>query len=231
MTDGPEPEVPENTQRHREPAFNAPLMVVVLPVLMIGAYWLQISGGPALEGALLDNFALSPILLRQGHFELLLTHIFLHGSWTHVLFNAGACLIFATPVVRAFGKGIGAGLSFFAFFFLCGIAAGLGFCLLNLMSSMPVVGASGAIYGLIGASTRIIGARGAGRVLPLMSRHVLTTSAVWCGLNLLPALLPFLPGGEGVVIAWQAHIIGFLFGVLVIGHWLHAFHPRFFTTN
>ncbi len=222
---------PDQAPRN-EPAFNAPLMSVVLPLLIVGCYALQISGGAALENALLDSFALSPLLLRQGNYELLFTHIFLHGSWTHVLFNAAACLIFATPVIRAFGKGMGAALSFFSFFFLCGIAAGLGFCLLNLSSNVPVVGASGAIYGLIGASSRITGQRGVnGGIVPLANPRVLSSAAVWIGLNLATALLPFLPGGQGVVVAWQAHIAGYLFGVLVIGHWLKAFHPRFFTTS
>jgi len=229
MTD--DAEQPDLAPR-KEPAFNAPLMAVVLPLLIVGCYALQISGGPALNRALQDSFALSPVLLRQGNFELLFTHIFLHGSWTHVLFNAVACLIFATPVIRAFGKGAGAALSFFAFFFLCGMAAGLGFCLLNLSSAVPVVGASGAIYGLIGASSRIAGVRGAsGGIVPLTNSRVLSSAAVWISINLATALLPFVLGGPAVVIAWQAHIAGYVFGVLVIGHWLKAFHPGFFTRS
>jgi membrane associated rhomboid family serine protease len=229
MTD--DAERPDQAPR-KEPAFNAPLMAVILPLLIVGCYALQISGGRVLENVLLDSFALSPVLLRQGNFELLFTHIFLHGSWTHVLFNAVACLIFATPVIRAFGKGAGAVLSFFAFFFLCGMAAGLGYCLLNLSSAVPVVGASGAIYGLIGASSRIAGVRGvSGGIVPLTNSRVLSSAAVWIGINLATALLPILLSGQGIVIAWQAHIAGYLFGVLVIGHWLKAFHPRFFTTS
>jgi len=198
-------------ERRKEPAFNAPLMAVVLPLLLIGCYALQTSGG-----ALLD--------------KALFTHIFLHGNWTHVLFNAAACLIFATPVIRAFGKGFGATLSFLGFFLMCGVAAGLGYCLVNMSSAVQMVGASGAIYGLIGASSRIAGVRGvSGGIVPLTNPRILSSAAVWIGINLATALLPFLPGGQGIVIAWQAHIAGYLFGVLIIGHWLKAFHPRFFT--
>jgi membrane associated rhomboid family serine protease len=217
-------------ERRKEPAFNAPLMAVVLPLLLIGCYALQTSGGALLDKALQESFALTPVLLRQGHFELLFTHIFLHGNWTHVLFNAAACLIFATPVIRAFGKGFGATLSFLGFFLMCGVAAGLGYCLVNMSSAVQMVGASGAIYGLIGASSRIAGVRGvSGGIVPLTNPRILSSAAVWIGINLATALLPFLPGGQGIVIAWQAHIAGYLFGVLIIGHWLKAFHPRFFT--
>ena len=67
--------------------------------------------------------------------------------------------------------------------------------------------------------------------MPLTNSRVLSSAAVWIGLNLATALLPILLSGQGIVIAWQAHIAGYLFGVLVIGHWLKAFHPRFFTTS
>ncbi|MDV6332963.1 rhomboid family intramembrane serine protease [Asticcacaulis sp. 201] len=215
-----------------EPAFNAPLMVIILPLLIIAVYAFQVWIGPEANALLVESFALTPILLRQGNFDLLFTHIFLHGSWTHVLFNASACLIFATPLVRAFGKGAGAALSFFALFLLCGVAAGLGYCVLNMRSNMPVVGASGAIYALIGASSRIVGVRGeSGGVLPLMNQRVIMSALVWCGLNLATALLPYIPGVGNLTIAWQAHIAGYLFGLLIVGHWLKAFHPGFFTRN
>ncbi|MGA9658953.1 MAG: rhomboid family intramembrane serine protease [Asticcacaulis sp.] len=216
----------------KEPAFTAPLLSLFVPILIIGCYGIQVWVGPQVEALLFDNFALSPILLQQGQYGLLLTHLFLHGSWSHALFNAVFCLAFATPVIRAFGKGPGSAASYLSLFLLCGMVAGLGYCLLNLSSTTPVVGASGAIYGLIGASSRIYGVRGlSGGVAGLFDRRALSMAAVWCGLNLLTALLPYVPGGGGMQIAWQAHIVGYMFGYLIVGLWLHAFHPGFFTRN
>ncbi len=213
----------------KEPMFNAPLLAVLMPALILGGYALQSSLGPQVQMDVLTGYALTPLLLRQGHFELLFTHIFLHGSWTHAIFNAAFCLAFATPVVRAFGRSLLGGVSFIIFFMVCGAAAGLGFCVLNYTSNVPVIGASGAIYGLIGAAVRLIGQRGvSGGVLRLTDPRILTMSAVWCGINLLSALVPLLPGASDVTIAWQAHIAGYLIGLILIEHWLKAFHPLYF---
>lgn len=213
----------------KEPIFNAPLLAALMPALILGGYALQVSLGPDVQLDLLESYALTPLLLRQGHFELLFTHMFLHGSWTHAVFNAAFCLAFATPVVRALGRGLGGGLSYIAFFMFCGAAAGIGFCALNYTSNVPVIGASGAIYGLIGAAVRLRGQRGVnGGVLKLTDPRILTMSAVWCGINLLSAFVPLLPGAHDMVVAWQAHIVGYLMGLFLIDHWLKAFHPKYF---
>jgi membrane associated rhomboid family serine protease len=213
----------------KEPMFNAPLLALLLPALILGGYALQTSMAPEGQMDLLTGYALTPLLLRQGHFELLFTHMFLHGSWAHAIFNAAFCLAFATPIIRAFGRSLLGGVSFIGFFLLCGAAAGLGFCALNYTSNVPVIGASGAIYGLIGAALRLSGQRGAsGGVLKLTDPRILTMSAVWCGINLLSAFLPLLPGAQDVTIAWQAHIAGYFMGLVLIEHWLRAFHPRYF---
>jgi len=79
----------------------------------------------------------------------------------------------------------------------------------------PLVGASGAVFGLIGAATRLLG--GGGRVLPLTDRGVITMSIAWMAVNAVLGLIGFAPGVEGARIAWEAHAIGFLFGILAIG--------------
>jgi membrane associated rhomboid family serine protease len=216
----------------REPLFNAPPLVFLLPLLLIGLYGLQTLLGPDGEARLLDGFALNALLLRQGNYDLLLTHLFLHGSWAHVLVNSAFCFAFAAPVVRACGQGFLGVLSFLTFYLLCGIAAGLGYCLLNLHSATPVVGASGAISGLMAASIRLSGdPYDPPGIKPLTHPTVLTMSLFVCGAN---ALIP-LAGGifltDGMAVAWQAHIAGYIFGLLAISPWLHLFHRRYFTTK
>jgi membrane associated rhomboid family serine protease len=56
----------------------------------------------------------------------------------------------------------------------------------------------------------------------------------WCGVNAASAFVPYLlmPGlPAGTSVAWQAHVFGFLAGLLLIGPWLRLFHREYFTTN
>ncbi len=227
MADGDTPQVA------REPIFNAPLLTLALPAVIIAGYGLQTLAGAVGQETLLDSFALNPLLLRQGHWDLLLSHMFLHGSWSHAVLNAAFCLAFSTPVVRAMGRGAGGVLSFLLFFLLCGVIAGLGFCLLNWHDNVPIVGASGAISGLMGAASRMMRAP-PGQLNGFTRGPVVAMTVFWCGVNAASAFVPYLlmpnlPAGTSV--AWQAHVIGFLAGLLLIGPWLRLFHRQYFTTN
>jgi membrane associated rhomboid family serine protease len=80
-----------------------------------------------------------------------------------------------------------------------------------------VVGASGAVSGLMGAAARLIA--GQGRVGPLFSRTVLGMGGGWVAINLLIAVFggQILPGSGSAGVAWEAHIAGFVAGALLIG--------------
>jgi membrane associated rhomboid family serine protease len=98
------------------------------------------------------------------------------------------------------------------------------YALLHLDGTAPLVGASGAVFGLIGAATRMLG--GQGRVLPLTDRRVLTSAAAWIGVNVLIGVIGsagVTPGMEGARIAWEAHVIGLIAGLLLIGPWAKLF--------
>ncbi|HEY7852960.1 MAG TPA: rhomboid family intramembrane serine protease, partial [Caulobacteraceae bacterium] len=78
-----------------EPAFNAPWPIIALIVVLVGAHaartWLGIDA---------DRFALTAEDLRAGRWGGLITHIFVHGGWPHVLLNSVFILAFGTPVAR-----------------------------------------------------------------------------------------------------------------------------------
>jgi membrane associated rhomboid family serine protease len=217
----------------REPVFNAPLLSFLLPALLIAIYAFQASLSPYIQDQLVESFGLKPVLLRQGDVELLVTHLFLHGSWMHVLANSAFCLAFSAPVVRACGRGPVGALAFLGFYLLCGIVAGLGDSLLNWTSSVPILGASGAVSGLMGAAMRIRVWPGyPGMIAPLRDSRVIGMTVFWCGVNVAAAFVPMVMGvAQGQGIAWQAHIVGYLFGLLLIGPWLRLVNPRFFTTS
>jgi membrane associated rhomboid family serine protease len=211
----------------REPFINAPPLAILIPVILIILYGLQSLAPGDMQDRIVDSFALRPTLLRYGYFDLTVTHIFVHGSWAHVLANSVFCLAFATPLVRAMGRGAGGAVSFLAFFLICGVLAGIGYCLLNWYSNVPMVGASGAISGLMAAAVRLRVQPGNHGLEPVWHPRVLVMSLAYIGINALTNLLP-LPIGEGMVIAWQAHVCGYIAGLFLITPWMRLFHRRFF---
>ena len=205
-----------------ERIFNAPLLALLLAASMPALY--------AFQEQSRDNWlrlAFAPIDLAEGRYSGLMTSMLVHGGWVHALMNAVAALTFGAPVARLFPGSVGVGV-FLALYICAGIFATLGYGLVHLGSPDPLVGASGAVFGLIGAATRLLG--GGGRVLPLTNRGVITTSIAWMAINAVVGLIGFAPGVEGARIAWEAHAFGFLFGILAIGPLARLFsrpHERF----
>lgn len=207
--DGPPPAPPG-----REPILNAPWPALALVALIVGGYAVQSRFDLQVAA---QAFAFAPAMLAEGRWERLFTALFLHGNWAHALMNGAFALAFGTPVARFFGGRIGGALAFFGFYLACGALSSLGYAALHPGSQAVVVGASGAVSGLMGAAARLIA--GGGQALgPILSRPVLGMGGAWVAVNLLIALLGqgLTPGAEDASIAWEAHLAGFVAGVLVI---------------
>lgn len=155
------------------------------------------------------------------------THALLHGSWAHVIINVAWLAIFGTPVARRYGA-----VKFFIVFFAGSAIGALAFTLLNWGGLAVLVGASGGIAGLTGVGTRFIfqpvqiakhpetgEVKVLGRRLATLP-EVFTNSRsrfftlFWVGINLAIPVYELFSGTEGMQIAWQAHIGGFLAGLL-----------------
>lgn len=194
--------------------FNAPWPALALAAVILGGYALQ-SRFPLQVVA--ETYAFSPAALNEGRWWTLLTAMFLHGNWGHALMNAAFALAFATPVARFFGtRGVGV-VVFFAFYLVCGVLSSLGFAAVHLNSAAGLVGASGAVSGLMGAASRLMA--GGGRIGRIFSSAVMGMGGAWLVVNLLVGALggAFVPGTGGAGVAWEAHLAGFLAGVLLIG--------------
>jgi membrane associated rhomboid family serine protease len=156
------------------------------------------------------------------------TYSLIHGDWTHLALNTVWLLAFGSAVARRFGA-----LRYFALFVITA-AAGAGAHLLAHPGDLwPVVGASAAISGYMAAAIRFIfqaggplGFMGSGDdaaycrpaeplLVCLRDPRVLLFLAVWFGLNIFMGLTNFPLTGEGQSIAWQAHIGGFVAGLLL----------------
>lgn len=229
----------------REPALNVPAAVLLLAGLFIGIELVRSELlSPAQDWQVILWFSFIPVryAVPAGMAPLpggtgaeiwtFLTYALLHGGWVHVLVNVVWMLAFGSAVARRFGA--------VRFLLLSAVAAvgGAGLHLIaNPGSVVPVVGASAAISGQMAAATRFVFEPGA----PLggwrfsdmnsaacyrrpasslfgVARNRQATSfiAIWFALNLLFGVvnLPFL-GNDGAGIAWEAHIGGFLIGLLL----------------
>ena len=197
-----------------EPVFNAPWQAVAVVVLIVGGYAIQ-TQFPA--DAILSAYAFAPVNLAPGRWETLITSIFLHGSWAHAMMNGAFALAFSAPLARLFGPRLEGALLFFTLYVLAGVLANLGYAAVHPGGQGLVVGASGAVSGLMGATSRLMG--GGGRPGPIFSKAVLGMGGGWLAINLIIAVFggAFLPGSGNAGVAWEAHIAGFIVGVLLIG--------------
>jgi membrane associated rhomboid family serine protease len=198
----------------RERLFNAPWTIVALPLVLIGLYAVQ-SATSLSSVAWEARWGLTPAALAAGRWQVLLTSLFLHGSWPHVLMNSVAIVAFGPPAARLMGTGLRGASAFYGFYLVCGVLAGLGFVAADLHDVEPVVGASGAVSGLLGAASRLI--EGRGQVGPVFGRTVLGMAVVWGIANVVLGVTGLTPGAAGMPVAWQAHLAGYLAGVLLIG--------------
>ena len=204
----------EGTERPgREPIINAPWPAVAVVLAILGSYAWQawFAGGDAAIGAL--GFA--PADLDRGRWQGLITVMFAHGGWTHAIMNALGALAFGPPVARLMGSSPRGALAFFAFYLVCGVLSTLGYAVMHLHAVEPVVGASGAVSGLMGAAARLFD-RG-DQLAPVTSRAVLSVGLGWIVANALLAVFGAAPLTGGGRIAWEAHIAGFVLGVLLVG--------------
>jgi membrane associated rhomboid family serine protease len=207
----------------RERAFNAPVVVIGLALVLIAAH-----AARPLLGENVADLVLARGDLQHGRLLGLVGHIFVHASWPHVLINSVFILAFGAPVARAFGETAWGGVVFLAFFLICGVLAALGFIAMadaqgwllgTAQTDWSLAGASGAASGLMGAAIRLMAGRttGEGALGGLASRLVVSASLGWILINLVLGLTGLTPGAGGAPVAWQAHIAGYFAGLLLIG--------------
>lgn len=144
----------------------------------------------------------------------LVTSVFLHGGFLHLAGNMLYLWIFGNNVEEAVGHG-----RYLVFYLLCGAAAALGQGFVHTASVIPMVGASGAISGVLGAylllypNARILVVIPLGFFLYPARLSTVWVLGVWFAMQILAALItdPSQPG-----IAWWAHFFGFVSGALLI---------------
>ena len=164
----------------------------------------------AIPAVVLGGKTLPPELAWVPAEMTLFTSMFMHGGWMHLIGNMLYLWILGDNVEDSVGHG-----RFVIFYLLCGLAAAFAHILQDTASTVPMVGASGAISGVIGAYILL---HPHATIHTLVFRFVIGLPA-WVALGLWIALQVFNAAqdpGSGGGVAWWAHIGGAVAGMLLI---------------
>jgi len=220
------------------PIFNVPLVVFALIGSFVGVHLLRQFFNPQAEWELLLTFAFIPqryAALAAGHGGVFpggiladiwtfVTYMFLHGSWSHLALNSLWLLAFGTPLAMRLGA-----MRFLLFSFVLAAAGAALHLAVYWGELVPVVGASAAISGQMAAVIRFsmsgssfapIGSQSllapAEPLIKVLSNpRVLIFIAIWFGINFIFGVGIVDITGTGAKIAWEAHLGGFLAGLLL----------------
>lgn len=215
--------------RRREPVFNLPGVVIAFIAICVATYFVS--------NYLLDDRQYFWLLLHAAFIPVLysgeipldfypvagpVTYSLMHGSIAHLAVNMIWLAAFGSPLANRLGP-----VRFVLFWIVTSVAAAGLHYVIYPASQAPLVGASGAISGMMGAAARFGFRidRSSGRpafggpVLPiskvLTMRGTVAFLAVWMVINLVTGLVGFVPGQESQI-AWEAHIGGFVVGFFFV---------------
>src|ERR1700689_1808087 len=129
--------------RDTQPSYSRPLVTSVIIALNVAVFLYEITLDAYSRNYLIAHYGLVP---ARFHASALVTSMFLHGGWMHIIGNMWVLWIFGDNVEDVLGHA-----KYLVFYVLCGIAAGVTQVVFSAGSRAPMVGASGAIAGVMGA--------------------------------------------------------------------------------
>lgn len=167
------------------------------------------------------NFGMIPIVVRDLYpqpvswlpdWANLFTYAFLHGDWLHLLSNMLFLWVFGDNIEDALGHG-----KYLIFYLACAALAALAHLMFNLDGNSPLIGASGAVAGIMGAYVLLYPHARVFVLAKIVWLIPLPVPAFWMlGFWIASQVFYALVGGEDAV-AWWAHIGGFLAGLVLAG--------------
>ena len=196
------------------PSRTTPYITVTIIILNALAWFFELSLPRDVLPTFLQVYGVVP-----GDFSTptLISSMFLHGSWLHVIGNMWYLWIFGDNIEDRLGHG-----RFIVFYFVCGIAAALGHIAMDPNSTLPTIGASGAIAGVMGAYFVLYPQSRVLTLVPLIVFwQIIELPAIlllgfWFVMQLFSAgaiaVTASTHGGGGV--AFMAHVAGFVTGVI-----------------
>jgi membrane associated rhomboid family serine protease len=201
--------------RSSEPHYTRPTVTLAIIAVNVAVFLYQFTLG-------LNSYAGNRFIMHYGlvpdrfHYSAILTSMFIHGGFLHIAGNMWFLWIFGRGVEDLLGHA-----RYALLYFACGIAGALLFVLLNFNSTVPTVGASGAIAGVMGAY-----------LIKFPRAHIITLVFIivfittvdipaaflllyWFALQFFSGVGSYSQVSQGGV-AWFAHVGGFLAGMLLV---------------
>jgi rhomboid family protein len=193
------------------PSRTTPYITVTIIVLNALAWFFEL----ALPRDFLPVFLqINGVVPADFRFSSLITSMFLHGSWSHVIGNMWYLWIFGDNVEDRVGHG-----RFIVFYLLCGMGAALGQIAIDPTSTLPTIGASGAIAGVMGAYFVLYPRSRVLTLLPWIFIQIVELPATvllgfWFLMQLFSAgAIAVTASTQGGGVAFMAHVVGFVLGM------------------
>ena len=192
-------------------------LTLILANVLVFLYELQL--GPDALKEFIFTWGLIPANVfsdPQTSWMTFFSSMFLHGGWFHIINNVWVLFIFGDNVEAGMGK-----IRYLVFYMLSGVAAGLLQSYILPSSTVPMIGASGAVAGVLGAYLILFPRSRIASLVPILFIFTIveipaTLFLIFWFLSQLYSGLGALRGGGESGIAWWAHIGGFLFGALMV---------------
>lgn len=194
------------------PSRTTPFVTIILIVLNALAFWFELLLPAPERQVFIRDFGIVPAAFTWSS---VITSMFLHGGWLHVIGNMWYLWIFGDNVEDRLGHG-----RYLVFYLLCGVVAGLAQTLINPDSYVPTIGASGAIAGVMGAYFVLYPQSRVLTLIPLfIFIEVIEIRAIyflgfWFLMQLFSGVgsVAHTAGSQGGVAFW-AHVAGFAAGL------------------
>lgn len=207
--------------RDKNPSRTFPLVNTAIIAINVLVFFYELSLGPELR-PFLYRYGLVPAALfypdipEAGGLHTLLTSMFLHGGLMHLAGNMIFLYIFGDNVEDHYGHG-----PYVLFYVAAGVGAALTQIAINPSSTVPMVGASGAISGVMGAymvlfpQARIITLVPVFLFFTLVEMPAVVFVMIWFVMQFLFGLGSTVAGSTGPGVAWWAHVGGFVTGAAI----------------
>lgn len=207
------------------PSRYPPIITWILIATNCGVFLFQQGLSPAELNEFIDRFALIPARffasadtdLAADDFLPFVTMMFLHGGWLHLIFNMWTLWLFGPTIEDRLGHG-----RYVIFYFCCGIAASFAQAVFNPTSTVPALGASGAIAGVLGCYMGLFPFARVIVLVPILflplffELPAMLFIGFWFLIQVLQGITDLLVPSSAGGVAWWAHIGGFIVGLILI---------------